>query len=116
MPSDPRQNHVIEITDLTKLSFNVYKNQHWAKQKAFKDALRLLVSKSTKQSFEGGYTLDFTFYFKGKRLDTINVFHYCKIIEDKLFKQDNQNRKICVDVRKGTENKCILKLNELTNN
>lgn len=104
---------IIEIKDLTKLSFNVYKNQHWAKQKKFKDNLRKLVSKSTKLSFQGGYTLDFVFYFKGRRLDTINVFHYCKIIEDKLFEQDKDNRKICVDVQKGTENKCILTLKKL---
>ena len=103
----------IEIKDLTKLSFNVYKNQHWAKQKAFKDSLRLLVSNSTKEMFEGGYTLNFEFYFKGRRLDTINVFHYCKIIEDKLFIQDKENRQICVKVNKGTENKCILTLNKL---
>ena len=103
----------IEIKDLKKLSFNVYKNQHWAKQKAFKDSLRLLVSNSTKEMFEGGYTLNFEFYFKGRRLDTINVFHYCKIIEDKLFTQDKENRQICVKVNKGNENKCILTLNKL---
>ena len=34
--------------------------------------------------FKGGYMLYFQFYFKGKKLDTINVSHYCKIIEDKL--------------------------------
>lgn len=103
----------IEIKDLKKLSFNTYKNQHWAKQKQFKDSLRLLVYNATKNKLKGGYTLDFTFYFKGKLLDTINVFHYCKIIEDKLFEQDNQNRKICVTVLKGNVNKCILKLTEV---
>lgn len=103
----------IEIKDLTKLSFNVYKNQHWAKQKAFKDNLRLLVSNTTKETFNGGYTLSFDFEFKGKRLDTINVFHYCKIIEDKLFNQDKDNRQICVNVKKGNENKCILTLKKI---
>ena len=103
----------IEINNLTKLSFNRYKNLHWVKQMKFKDGLRLLVYNATKLKFKGGYSLDFTFYFKGKLLDTINVFHYCKIIEDKLFEQDNQNRKICVEVKKGTENKCIIKLNKL---
>jgi len=103
----------IEINDLTKLSFNVYKNMHWAKQKEFKDNLRLLVMSSTKKSFKGGYTINFTFEFKGKRLDTINVFHYCKIIEDKLFEQDKDNRQICVNVLKGKENKCILKLTKI---
>lgn len=111
MPQQTRQT-TITIKDLTKQSFNVYKNQHWAKQKRFKDSLRLLVSLSTRERFKGGYSLDFTFYFKGKKLDTINVFHYCKIIEDKLFEQDNENRRICVEVKKGTENKCILKLNK----
>ena len=103
----------IEIKDITKLSFNVYKNQHWAKQKAFKDTLRLLVRKSTKKTFKGGYSLNFEFEFIGKRLDTINVFHYCKIIEDKLFEQDKDNRQICVNVTKGIENKCILTLNKI---
>tara|TARA_R110000803_G_scaffold180504_2_gene242935 strand:+ start:880 stop:1200 length:321 start_codon:yes stop_codon:yes gene_type:complete len=103
----------IEIKDITKLSFNVYKNQHWAKQKAFKDTLRLLVRNSTKETFKGGYSLNFEFEFIGKRLDTINVFHYCKIIEDKLFEQDKDNRQICVNVKKGLENKCTLTLNKI---
>lgn len=104
---------IIEIKNLTKLSFNVYKNQHWTKQKKFKDNLRMLVGKSTKQTFKGGYTLDFQFYFTGRRLDTINVFQFCKIIEDKLFEQDKDNRQICVKVDKGTENKCILTLTKI---
>lgn len=104
---------IIEINNLTKLSFNVYKNQHWAKQKKFKDDLRLLVKSSCNKQFKGGYSLEFDFEFKGRRLDTINVFHYCKIIEDKLFEQDKDNRKICVNVSKGKENKCIIKLNKL---
>ena len=100
----------IEIKELTKLSFNVYKNMHWAKQKKFKDDLRLLVSCSTNKTFEGGYSLKFNFEFKGRKLDTINVFHYCKIIEDKLFSQDKDNREICVNVNKGKENLCTLEL------
>tara|TARA_R110002111_G_scaffold246340_1_gene308923 strand:+ start:1098 stop:1418 length:321 start_codon:yes stop_codon:yes gene_type:complete len=103
----------IEIKGLTKLSFNVYKNQHWAKQKAFKDTLRMLVKSSTKETFKGGYSLNFMFEFTGRRLDTINVFHYCKIIEDKLFDQDKDNRQICVNVKKGLENKCTLYLSKL---
>ena len=103
----------IEINNLTKLSFNVYKNQHWAKQKQFKDTLRLLVGSSINKTFKGGYSLNFNFEFKGKRLDTINVFHYCKIIEDKLFEQDKDNRQICVNVNKGTENKCTLTLTKI---
>lgn len=110
MPPDTRR---IEIKNLTKLSFNKYNSMHWGSKKKFKDALRLLVYSATKEQFEGGYTLDFKFYFTGRKLDTINVFHYCKIIEDKLFVQDNENRKICVEVKKGTENKCILILNKI---
>tara|TARA_R110000851_G_scaffold274781_1_gene427343 strand:+ start:282 stop:611 length:330 start_codon:yes stop_codon:yes gene_type:complete len=103
---------IIEIKDIPKLSFNKYNHLHWAKKKAFKDTLRLLVCSSTTKSFKGGYSLDFTFEFIGRKLDTINVFHYCKIIEDKLFEQDKDNRKICVNVVKGTENKCTLELIE----
>ena len=104
---------IIEINNLTKLSFNKYNHLHWTKKKAFKDNLRKLVLVSTSKTFKGGYTLNFNFEFVGRRLDTVNVFHYCKIIEDKLFEQDKDNRQICVNVTKGTENKCILKLTKL---
>ena len=104
---------VIEIKNLPKVSFNVYNSMHWTKKKRFKDTLRLLVYDATKIKFKGAYTLDFTFYFTGSKLDTVNCFHYCKILEDKLFEQDNQNRKICLDVLKGKENKCILILNKI---
>ena len=104
---------VIEIKDIPKLSFNKYNHLHWAKKKAFKDTLRLLVYNATKQKFKGGYTLDFVFYFKGRKLDRVNVFHYAKIIEDKLFAQDKDNGWIRVDTKKGTENKCILTLKKI---
>ncbi len=104
----------IEIKGLTKMSFNVYNNLHWAKKKVFKDSLRLLVLSSTSKTFEGGYSLNFSFEFKGRRLDTVNVFHYCKIIEDKLFMQDKDNRQICINVSKGKENKCTLELIKIT--
>ena len=104
---------IIEIKNLSKVSFNVYNNYHWTKKKSFKDGLRMLVLNSTKKQFKGGYTLDFTFYFKGRLIDRVNVFHYAKIIEDKLFEQDKDNGWVKVDTKKGTENKCILKLNKL---
>ena len=101
---------VFEINNLTKMSFNVYKNLHWAKQKKFKDELRLLVQSSIKEDLKGNYNLDFMFYFKGRKLDRVNVFHYAKIIEDKLFEQDKDNGWIKVNTDKGSENKCILTL------
>jgi hypothetical protein len=104
---------IIELKGLSKLSFNVYKNMHWAKQMKFKNDLRVLVKSSTTETFKGGYSLNFKFEFKGRRLDTINVFHYCKIIEDKLFEQDKDNRQICVNVSKGKENICTLQLIKL---
>jgi hypothetical protein len=107
---------IIEIKDIPKLSFNKYNHLHWTKKKAFKDTLRLLVSNSTKKQFKDGYSLDFTFYFKGKVLDRVNVFHYAKVIEDYLFKQDKDNGWIKVDTKKGKENKCILKLIKHENN
>ena len=101
MPSEKGQaEFVLEINNLTKLSFNKYNHLHWAKKKRFKDDLRLLVSSCTRKQFKGGYSLNFTFYFVGRRLDTVNVFHYIKIIEDKLFKEDKDNRQICVQVKK----------------
>jgi len=104
---------VIEIKNLTKVSFNKYNHLHWAKKKEFKDALRILVMSSHNKKYEGGYTLNFEFEFIGRKLDTINVSHYCKIIEDYLFKQDNKNRQICINVSKGTVNKCTLTLIKL---
>ena len=104
---------IIEIKNITKVSFNVYNNYHWTKKKRFKDDLRALVSISTKEQLKGGYTLDFVFYFKGRKLDRVNVFHYAKIIEDKLFEQDKDNGWVRVDTKKGTENKCILTLNKI---
>ena len=104
---------IIEIKDIPKLSFNKYNHLHWAKKKAFKDTLRLLVYNSTKETFKGGYTLDFNFYFTGRRLDRVNVFHYAKIIEDYLFQQDKDNGWIKVNTEKGTENKCVLKLTKI---
>lgn len=103
----------IEIKDIPKLSFNKYNHLHWTKKKRFKDTLRLLVYNATKKTFKGGYTLDFTFYFVGRRLDRVNVFHYAKIFEDALFEQDKDNGWIKVDTKKGNENKCIIKLNKL---
>ena len=114
MPQEKRQTEfILEFNNLTKLSFNKYNHLHWTKKKHFKDVLRLQVYNTTKKQFKGGYTLNFTFIFKGRRLDTVNVFHYVKIIEDKLFEDDKDNRQICVLVKKGNENKCILKLNKL---
>ena len=69
----------IEIKNLSKVSFNVYNNYHWTKKKKFKDGLRTLVANSTNKQLKGGYTLDFMFYFKGRKLDRVNVFHYAKI-------------------------------------
>ena len=62
----------IEIKHIPKVSFNKYNNWHWAKQKQFKDTLRLLTKSATKIKLEGGYNLKFTFYFP---LTTI----YCSI-------------------------------------
>lgn len=104
---------IITIKNLTKLSFNTYNHLHWAKKKAFKDNLRVLVMVATRQRYTGGYKLNFSFTFKGRRLDTINVVHYCKIIEDALFRQDKENREITINVYKGKENKCSLKLTKI---
>jgi len=102
--------HTITINGLTKLTFNKYNHLHWSKKKKFKDNIRLLLLSTTKNRFKGGYNLNFEFTFIGRKLDTINVTHYCKIIEDFLFKQDKDNRQITINVKKGIENKCILKM------
>ncbi len=104
---------IITIRNLTKLSFNAYNNLHWTKKKVFKDNLRWNVKAATNKKLKGGYHLDFFFTFKGRRLDTINTVHYMKVIEDALFKEDKDNRQICVDVQKGKENVCVLVLTKV---
>lgn len=104
---------ILTIDKIPKLSFNKYNHLHWAGKKAFKDTLRLILLSTTKLRFKGGYDMQFNFTFTGKRLDTINVVHYIKIMEDFLFSQDKDNRQICINVEKGKENKCIIKLTKL---
>lgn len=104
----------IIINDIPKLSFNKYNHLHWSKKKVFKDTLKLILLRSTRSRFKGGYELQFNFTFKGRRLDTINVVHYCKIIEDFLFLQDKDNRQICINVEKGKENRCVIYLLHLS--
>ena len=72
----------IIIKDIPKMSFNVYNSSHWTKKKKFKDTLRWLLLAESKLKLEGGYSLEFNFTFKGKKIDSVNTFHYCKIIED----------------------------------
>lgn len=98
----------ITINNIPKLTFNKYNHLHWTKKREFKDNLRLLLMSVSLQKFTGSYNLDFTFTFKGRQMDTINVVHYCKIIEDYFFKDDKDNRRICIEVNKGNENKCVL--------
>ncbi len=101
---------MIVIKGIPKVSFNEYNHWHWTKKKKFKDNLRLLAMAATRQRFKGGYDIIFRFYFTGRRLDTINVVHFCKIWEDYLFQQDKDNRDICISVMKGKENKCLIEL------
>lgn len=103
----------IEIFDLPKVSFNVYNHLHWAKKKQLKDIVRMLVTVAYKGEIKERYNLDFIFYFKGRRLDRVNVFHFVKIIEDKLFPQDKDNGWIKVDTRKGSSNRCVLILTKI---
>ncbi len=79
----------IEIKNLPKLSFNTYNHQHWSKKKEFKDSLRWLMAASTKVKLKGGYDIYFDFHFKGRKLDTINVIQYCKIIDDQVVYEGN---------------------------
>ncbi|RLD60417.1 MAG: hypothetical protein DRJ01_09695 [Bacteroidetes bacterium] len=98
----------IEINDIEKLSFNVYNNLHWTKQKEFKDKLGWQVKSAFNKKLESGYSLYFEFEFVGKKLDTINVVHYVKRIEDIIFPQDNENKTICINVNQGNRNKVKL--------
>ena len=95
----------ITINNIPKLSFNVYNHLHWTKKKQFKDTLRLIVKSETNNlKLDGGYTLDFTFYFKGKLFDKVNTVHYMKCIEDTIFAQDKDNGRISTDVKRGKTN------------
>jgi len=101
---------IIEINNLQKVSFNVYNNLHWVFKQKFKDNLQIALLTASRKKYKGAYDLNFEFWFTGKKLDTINVVHYCKKIEDYFFDQDNLNRTICITVDKGEKNKCILTL------
>ena len=103
----------IVIQNIPKISFNTFVNWSWRKRKSFKDKLRIILKGAFKEQLSGGYTLDFVFYFKGKKLDTVNVFHYIKIFEDGIFKQDKDNGKISVEVFKGKSNYCEIKLTKI---
>lgn len=104
----------IIINNLPKLRFNAYNNLHWAKKMKFKQDLHYLLQTVTRKQYTDAYNLDFQFFFTGRKLDTINVLHYCKKIEDYLFEEDNQNEKICIRVSKSeNENKCILTLQKV---
>jgi len=103
----------IEIKDLDKVSYNVFSRWHWTKKNAFNTKLKWQIRAVTNKQLTGGYNLDFEFTFKGRRLDTINVVHFIKAFEDALFAQDKDNRTICINVKKGSENKCILELTKI---
>ena len=109
--------YIFEIKELPKLSYNKYIKLHWAKKKEFKDAIKWLTKKYTHNlQLESGWKLNFEFFFAGRLLDTVNVFHYCKTIEDMIFKQDNKNGKICTDdIKHGEENKVILTIEKIQN-
>jgi hypothetical protein len=92
----------IEIDNIKFISFNDYNNFHWGKKKKYKDYLRLKVDQATDFiELKSGYNIKFSFYFKNRIYDTINVAHMIKIIEDKLFKQDNKNGEICIKTLKS---------------
>jgi len=85
-------NHTFIIENAPFMSVNEYNNLYWSKKKKFKDELRAAVDETTgNKSFMGGYNLEFKFFFAKKVYDTINVGAMIKIIEDRLFKQDNKN-------------------------
>ncbi len=107
----------IEIKNIEKLSFNKYNGYHWGKKKKFKDNLRDMISIHTKNRLhlDGGYNLSFEFYFVGRVLDNVNVFHYIKIIEDFIFIQDKDNGFIKTENFKSDEeyNYVIIYLEEI---
>ena len=93
------------INNLPKVSFNKYNSFHWTAKKKFKDTIRLLTRSATKLKLKDGYSLEFKFYFKGRKIDTVNCFHYCKIIEDVIFLEDKNNGKMCISIFKSNINK-----------
>ena len=93
------------IKDIDKLSFNKYTTMHWGKKKIFKDKLseQLITQTKNRLHLDGGYNLEFKFYFIGRKIDNVNVFHYCKKIEDSIFKEDKDNGWIKVQTFKSEE-------------
>ena len=118
-----KSNLFLEITKVNNtviesISFNKYNIWHWGKKKIFKDKLKeqLITQTNNKLHLGGGYNLDFKFYFNGRNIDNVNIFHYCKIIEDTLFKEDKDNGWIKVETFKSEEeyNYVFIVLTEIT--
>lgn len=93
------------VKDIPKVSYNAYNNYHWTKQKKFKDQIKEILQQNNLPKLDSkGYNLFFEFYFKGRKIDTINVGHYVKRVEDYLFTEDKNNGKICMQTFKAKEN------------
>jgi len=80
------------LTNLDKLSLNKFNTQHFIVKSKWKNAFKELVREQTNNlKLDGGYELDFNFFFSGRKLDKINVAHYCKTCEDTIFTEDKDN-------------------------
>lgn len=78
---------------------------HWSNKKKFKDLMRSkTMYASNGLALKSGWNLDFTFYFMGRKLDSVNIFHYVKVIEDTIFIEDSKNKRISVETFKAKEN------------
>lgn len=94
----------IIINNTKFISVNKYNNLHWTKRKEYKDYLRLKLDKQINfKSINSGYDLHFLFQYTKRAYDTINYTAMIKIIEDRLFLQDKDNGKICIEKEKSTD-------------
>lgn len=89
------------LTDIEKVSLNVFNVWHWTKKSKFKNKLKDLVREQTNNlQLEGGYNLHYKFYFIGRKIDVQNVAILQKTIEDTIFSQDQDNETITSQVAK----------------
>ena len=108
----------VKLKGYTKVSTNkIYASKHWTFRKRLKDDYLkwFLLYKSRFPRLDQKINLDFKFYFKSRCLDSTNVSHMVKMIEDCLvhygiIEDDTIKYVGCVSMEslKGEEDYCEL--------
>jgi hypothetical protein len=109
---------MIKFDNLIKVSSNkIYAGMHWRKRAKLKEDYLLLTNNVLRAitPIEKKVSLDFTFYFKSRTLDSSNCFFMAKMIEDcmvskGILKDDTIKyvQRVSVESKKGDSDYCEL--------